>query len=188
MSGRKKFQKIKIIINLFVKINSVLPNGVNQLLFLLFRNFPGKLGLVVRYILLRNLSKVCGDNVSVHTNVFLLNIDKISFGNNVSIHPMCYIDGAGIITIGDNVSIAHATSILSTNHTWDDINSPIKYNKEICDSVVIDNDVWIGCGCRILAGVTISNRTVIAAGAVVVKNVLTKTIVGGVPAIKIKDI
>lgn len=188
MSGRKKFQKIKFIINLFVKINSVFPLGFNRLLFLLIRNLPGKLGLLIRYILVRNLSKDCGENVSVHPNVFLLNINKISFGNNISIHPMCYIDGAGGISIGNDVSIAHATSILSANHTWNDLKLPIKYNKETYASVVIEDDVWIGCGCRILAGVKIASRAVLAAGAVLNKDIYSNTLAGGVPAKEIKKI
>jgi acetyltransferase-like isoleucine patch superfamily enzyme len=188
MSGRKKFQSIKSIINLFVKINSIFPNGLNRLLFLCFRNFPGKLGLLIRYILLRNLSKDCGENVSVHPNVFLLNVDKISFGNNVSIHPMCYIDGAGGIFIGNDVSVAHSTTILSTNHTWININIPIKYNEKTFASVFIGDDVWIGCGCRILAGVKIASRAVLAAGAVLNKDVYSNTLVGGVPAKEIKKI
>jgi acetyltransferase-like isoleucine patch superfamily enzyme len=155
---------------------------------MIFQNLIGKLGLLVRYILLRNLSKKCGENVSIHPNVFLFNIDQISFGNNVSIHPMCYIDGAGQISIGNDVSIAHNTSVLSTNHTWENKEIAIKYNKEIFSSVAIKDDVWIGCGCKILAGVTIGRHCVVAAGAVLNKDVYSNTVVGGVPAKELKRI
>lgn len=188
MTGRKNFQRNRKIINLLVSLFSIFPYYVNQFLFIFFRNLNGKVGLLLRYILLKNLSKKCGDNVSIHPNVFLFNIDKISFGNNLSIHPMCYIDGAGEISIGNNVSIAHNTSIISTNHTWSNNEIPIKYNKIILTSVIIKDDVWIGCGCRILAGVTIASRSIVAAGAVLNKDVNPNTVVGGVPAKEIKKI
>uniref|UniRef100_UPI00263397E1 acyltransferase n=1 Tax=uncultured Flavobacterium sp. TaxID=165435 RepID=UPI00263397E1 len=151
-------------------------------------NMNGKSVLFIRYLLLRNLAKSCGDNVSIQPNVFLFNIHLIKFGNNVSIHPMCYIDGAGEIEIGNDVSIAHSSSILSTNHTWNDVTVPIKYNKETFSKVTIENDVWIGCGCRILAGVTLHQRSVIAAGAVVTTNVESHSVYGGIPAKLIKKI
>ena len=101
---------------------------------------------------------------------------------------MCYIDGAGGIEIGNDVSIAHSSSILSTNHTWNDVTVPIKYNKETFSKVTIENDVWIGCGCRILAGVTLHERSVIAAGAVVTSTVESNSVYGGIPAKLIKKI
>lgn len=90
--------------------------------------------------------------------------------------------------LSDNVSIAHSTSILSVNHTWDDATNPIKYNPVERSAVMIENDVWIGCGCRILAGVTVHTRSVVAAGAVVTKDVPSNVLVGGVPSKIIKSI
>lgn len=187
-SGRDKFKKFKGIITFLSAFFSLFPNSILKFLFNFFRNKNGKSGLLIRYILLRNLAKTCGDNVSVQPNVFLFNIHLISFGNNISIHPMCYIDGAGEIEIGNDVSIAHSSSILSTNHTWNEVTVPIKYNKETYNKVKIDNDVWIGCGCRILAGVTVNKRSVIAAGAVVTADVESNSVYGGIPAKLIKKI
>ena len=101
---------------------------------------------------------------------------------------MCYIDGYGGLTIGNNVSIAHATSVLTTNHTWADTSIPIKYNPETLGPVVIEDDVWLGAGVRVLAGITIAKRAIVAAGAVVNKNVQSNCIVGGIPARVIKNI
>jgi acetyltransferase-like isoleucine patch superfamily enzyme len=187
-TGRDKFKKFRGIIRFVSFFFSLFPNFVLKFLFTLFRNKNGKSGLLIRYILLSNLAKSCGDNVSIQPNVFLFNIHLISIGNNVSIHPMCYIDGAGEIEIGNDVSIAHSSSILTTNHTWNDLSIPIKYNKETFSKVKIDNDVWIGCGCRILAGVTINKRSVIAAGAVVTVDVEANSVYGGIPAKLIKKI
>lgn len=55
-------------------------------------------------------------------------------------------------------------------------------------SVVIEDDVWIGCGVRILSGVKISERSVVAAGAVVNKQFERRSLIGGVPAKLIKKL
>jgi len=187
-SGRNKFKKYKYIISILIKLNAILPNSINKLLLNTFRNISGKKGLLIRYILFKNLSKTCGDNISIAEGVFLFNINKMSFGSNISIHPMCYIDALGELIIGNDVSIAHNTSILTTNHTWHDNSRPIKYNKVTKEKVFIEDNVWIGAGCRILSGVNIQSRSVIAAGAVVTNDVKANTIVGGIPAKVIKSI
>lgn len=187
-TGREKFKKNKVVINVLVKLFGFFPKQILWFLMRFFRNTNGKFGLLIRYLLVKNLSKKCGDNVSIQPNVFLFNLQNISFGTNISIHPMCYIDGAGAIEIDDNVSIAHSSTIISSNHTWQDISLPIKYNKETHSKVTIKEDVWIGCGCRILAGVTIANRAVIAAGSVVNKDVETNSVYAGVPAKFIKKV
>lgn len=182
MTGREQFQKIKPIIELCSKILSLLGRKINNKLFLCFRNTSGKFGILIRYILLKNLALKLGDNVSIQPNVFLFNIQHITFGNNVSVHPMCYIEGAGGVVIGDNVSLAHASTIISTSHTWDNPNIPIKYNPETKGEVVLEDDIWIGCGVRILSGVKIKSRTVVAAGAIVNKSFEGGVVLAGIPA------
>jgi acetyltransferase-like isoleucine patch superfamily enzyme len=169
-------------------LNSLLPPFLNRSLLRFFRRTSGKLGLLIRYILIRNLARECGDNVSIHPNVYLFNVEHISFGDNVSVHPLCYIEGVGELSIGDNVSIAHNSSIMTTNHGWSDTSKPIKYNEQTNSKVIINSDVWVGCGCRILSGVEVGSRSIIAAGAVVVKNIEPNSIVGGIPAKVIKKI
>ena len=188
MTGREKFKTYSRLIFFFSNILGFFGKKLNNKLLVFFRNLDGKSGLVIRYILAKNLFKEIGSNVSIYTNVFILNPEQISMGNNISIHPLCYIEGAGGIEIGDEVSIAHNSSLISTNHTWNDPSVPIKYNKENLKKIVIENDVWIGCGVRILAGVKIGSRSVIAAGAVVSKDFKGSSVIGGVPAKIIKGI
>ncbi len=185
-TGRLQFAKYQGIINILVAIFKPFGKGGNYFLLRFFRNTNGIFGLLLRYIFVKNLAKKVGNNVSIQPNVFLYNLQNIQLGNNVSIHPMCYIEGAGGIDIGDDVSIAHGSSILSTNHQWSNTELAIKYNRESFDKVCIENDVWIGCGVRILSGVTISNRSVVAAGAVVNKSFDKFSLIGGVPAKIIK--
>lgn len=183
MTGRaliKYLDKIAFLLDPFSWICKVFVNPC--------RSFIYRIGVVLRYYSLRRMFQRCGKNVSVHKNVKILHHNRIIIGDNVSIHPMCYIDGEGGIDIGSNVSIAHNTSIMSFNHTWDRQDVPIKYNNKEYGKVEIGDDVWIGCGVRIMAGVTIGQRCVIAAGAVVTKDCEPNSLYGGVPARKIKSI
>lgn len=188
MSGRDLFKRFNFIVSISVSIFSILPKSIRKWLYRLCRNISGNFGVFIRYVLLKKLIKNCGENVSIREMVIIKDFDNLEIGNNVSIHPFCYIDAHGGILIADDVSIAHGSSILSTNHTWENENIPIKYNVITKGKVIIDNDVWIGCGCRILAGVTIHSRAVVAAGAVVTKDVYKNTVVAGVPAKVIKNI
>jgi acetyltransferase-like isoleucine patch superfamily enzyme len=188
MTGREKFKKIKILVNFFSRIFKIFGHRVNLLFLNFFRNTNGNIGVLLRYIFIKNLAKKVGDNVSIQPGVYLFNLQNIEFGNNVSIHPMCYLEGAGGIIIGDDVSIAHASTLISANHTWEDQSKPIKYNPEKLGAITLENDVWVGCGVRILADVIIRERSIIAAGAVVNKSFENKCLIGGVPAKVIKKI
>lgn len=187
-SGREKFKKANRLICILVKICSLIPKEILLKLLESFRMTQGKKGLLLRYLIIKNIAKECGDNVSIHPNVYILNPENLIIGSNVSIHPMCYLECFGGIDIGNDVSIAHSTSILSVNHTWKDEFVPIKYNEIESRRIIICDDVWIGCGARILAGVKINKRSVIAAGAVVNRNVYSNTVVAGIPAKEIKKI
>ena len=87
-----------------------------------------------------------------------------------------------MIEIGDNVSIAHGVSILSFDHGYADPALPFRDNPVILKKVTIGDNVWIGCGVRILKGVEIGSGSIVAAGAVVTRNVPPGVIVAGVPA------
>ncbi len=152
-----------------------------------FRKTTGHKGLVIRYALVKTLAKSCGDNVSIHPDVYLFSVAQLTLGNNVSIHPMCYIDAAGEICIGNDVSIAHATTVLSTTHTFGDPDVPIKDQPIEKHKTVIEDNVWIGAKATVLCGNTVHSGAVVAAGAVVTRDVPANSIVGGVPAKVIKE-
>ena len=99
---------------------------------------------------------------------------------------MCYIDGSGGLKIGNDVSIAHASTIMTTSHTYQDTSIPIKYNNATQDSVEIGNDVWIGSNVIVMDNIHIADGAIIAAGAIVTKDVSSYCVVGGVPARQIK--
>lgn len=183
--GRDKFDKYKTLIYFLSNIISVFPKKFVQVLYGLFQNKKGILGIVIRYILIRPLLHSCGDNVSIHPNVFIFHPEKLDIGSNVSIHPMSYIDAVGEISIGDDVSIAHGTTILSSSHKYD-LDVPIKDQGLTFKKTFIHNNVWIGAKATILYGLTLNSGSIIGANSVVTKNIEKNAIVGGSPAKVIK--
>jgi acetyltransferase-like isoleucine patch superfamily enzyme len=188
MRGREQFRRYRLLIRIVEAIINRFPRVFIEILWTTIDSWRGKLGLVLRYIIARNLAKNCGDVVYIGPYSEIRKWENLVLGSNISINRGAYIDAEGGITIGDNVSIAHGSSILSSNHQWSDNKLPIRDNSGKSEPVYISDNVWIGCGCRIMAGVTIEKRTVVAAGAVVTKDVSEGTLVGGVPARFIKDI
>jgi len=92
----------------------------------------------------------------------------------------------GPVSIGSHVNLAQGIVVTALNHNFNDCSLYIDQQGITTRSVVIGDDVWIGANAVILPGVTIGSHSVIAAGAVVTKDVPDNTIVGGVPAKVIK--
>ncbi|WP_246569743.1 acyltransferase [Lentibacillus saliphilus] len=187
MRGREKFNRYKKVISFLVIVFSILPYRIRVKIFDSLRMLSGKKGLLLRYISLKSLAKDCGDNVSIHQNVYIFGLENLCLGDNVSIHPFCYIDATGTIEIGSDVSVAHATTIMSTEHKYEDKSINIKDQGTKKIKTCIKSNVWIGSGCRILAGSVINEGTILAAGAVVKKQVPKNSIYGGIPAKLIKE-
>jgi acetyltransferase-like isoleucine patch superfamily enzyme len=140
-----------------------------------------------RYFALRRLASSCGVLVDIRAQCFLFRPDQMSLGSRISIHPFCYIDATGGLSIGDDVSIAHGVSILTTEHDFTRMDVPIRDQDIARARVEIGSDVWIGAGARILAGVHIGDHAIVAAGAIVTKDIAPGTIVAGVPARPIRQ-
>ena len=86
------------------------------------------------------------------------------------------------IDIGADVLIGDSVTIRDTGHIFADVDAPIISQGIDVRPVVIEDDVWIGHGATVLKGVRIGRGAVVAAGAVVTRNVEPYTVVGGVPA------
>ena len=185
--GRDLFTKIKPILNAISRMYHIFPLSVRKRIFENKRYSKGLYGIGIRYVLLKSIAKHCGDNVLINQGCFILKPENISIGNNVSIHPMCYIDATGGVEIGKDVSLAHGVTIMSTTHNYADKNAPIKDQGVTSYATVVGDDVWVGAKATILAGISVDDHSIIGAGAVVTHNVSANSIVGGVPAKKIKD-
>jgi len=129
----------------------------------------------------------CGKNLYVHSGVAFYFPYNISIGDNVYFNRNVFITARDPVSIGDDVLIGPNVVINTGNHTFSDRNVPIVKQGHTSERIVIEDDVWIAANAIILKGVTIGKGAVVAAGAVVNKNVAPYTVVGGVPAKKIKD-
>ncbi|MEY4432711.1 MAG: hypothetical protein RLZZ44_841 [Bacteroidota bacterium] len=108
----------------------------------------------------------------------------IFIGKNVFINHGCSFLDLGGITIEDDVLIGPQVNIITENHPVD----PKSRKSLDLKSVTIKRNAWIGANATVLPGVTIGENSIVAAGAVVTKDVPDNTIVGGVPAKFIKKI
>lgn len=189
MRGRDKLRRYERFFTTVAKvINVILSKRIQTYIFYKSDKMGGKLGILIRYILLKNLAKKSGFNISIHKSTFILNLENITFGDNVSIHPLCYIDGTGGIEIGTDVSIAHGVTIMSTEHNYDDRILKIKDQGVSNHFTLIKNNVWIGAKATILAGKIIEEGNIVAAGAIVTKNFNKKNVIlAGSPARIIKE-
>jgi acetyltransferase-like isoleucine patch superfamily enzyme len=107
---------------------------------------------------------------------------KLKIGANSCIGHRATLDARGGLTIGKNVNFSSEVMIWTAQHDWRD-----PMFGTIFKPVVIGDYTWLGPRCIILPGVTVGEGSVIAAGAVVTKDIAPYTVVAGVPAQKIAD-
>ncbi|WP_083539941.1 acyltransferase [Rhizobium tibeticum] len=118
-----------------------------------------------------------GDRVSMRYGVVIdAQSGRVEIGNNVSLNDFAVLLGHGGIRIGNGVRIAAQTAIVSFEHGFDDPAAPIKDQPLRKAQIVIEDDVWIGAGAKILAGAHISRGCVIGANSVI----KGKTVPGGI--------
>ena len=134
-----------------------------------------------------------GDHVQIATNCALFSRESTSagvltIGNNTHIGDNTVIDVADDVTIGNTVAIGPNCVIYSHDHGYESDAAAAWKGPLITRPVMIKDNAWIGSGVTILPGVTIGERAVVAAGAVVTKDVEANCVYGGIPARKIKDI
>ncbi|WP_194774804.1 DapH/DapD/GlmU-related protein [Pararhodonellum marinum] len=134
------------------------------------------------------LNEVLPEPLHAYTTVFPpfhTNFGKfIWIGKCVFINHGCSFLDLGGITIEDNVMIGPQVKITSENHPVD----PKIRRHLILGQVHIKRNAWIGAGATILPGVTVGENAIVAAGAVVNRDVPDNTVVGGIPAKVIKAI
>lgn len=143
----------------------------------------------LRMLIKRSLFKSIGNNF-IFDPSDIFSFDKISVGDDVYIGSGATFSASETdITIGNKVMFGPNVTIMTGDHNTSVIG---KYMFDVKDKlpendlpIVIEDDVWVGCGVIILKGVNIGRGSVVAAGSVVNKSVLAYDIVGGVPAKKI---
>jgi acetyltransferase-like isoleucine patch superfamily enzyme len=104
---------------------------------------------------------------------------NIRVGRNVFINQGCTLNDIGGIEIGDDVMIGPRVSLITSGHPVD----PTQRRRQIVAApIVIRRNVWLGAGAIVLQGVTVGEDSVVAAGAVVTRDVPPGALVAGVPA------
>ena len=121
-----------------------------------------------------------GENSRVMPPVTVVRGNKVRIGKSVVVMNNSLFMAAGGINIEDDVIVAANAQLISNNHDFYD------HAVLTCKPVHLKHNCWIGAGATILPGVTIGENAVVAAGAVVTKDVEDNTIVGGNPAKLIK--
>jgi len=137
----------------------------------------------ITQILSKILDKELQD-VTVFTPLYINCGKHITIGKNVFINFDCTFLALGGITIEDNVLIGPKVSLITENHPL----NPEERKGLTGKPILIKKNAWIGANATILPGVTIGENAVVAAGAVVSKDVPDNTIVGGIPAKFIKSV
>lgn len=174
---------------------------------------PGGLGYKLRQIVNHKRFARCGGNVTIAQGCHIRGFTNIKLGSNIGfgMNAQIYASGAGTesITIGDNVSmnsnviinadmggnivignnviIGPNVVVRASNHAFANTNIPIREQGHNAGSIIVNDDVWIGANAILLPNIKIGRGAIIAAGAVVTKNVDDYSIVAGIPARKIRN-
>lgn len=105
----------------------------------------------------------------------------MSFNTNVHVNA-----DNGRISFGNHVLVGPNVVIRASNHRFDRTDTPIRDQGHSTGEITIEDDIWLGANVSVLGGVRIGRGAVVAAGAVVTKDVASFSVVGGVPARLIK--
>lgn len=106
----------------------------------------------------------------------------VTLGDDCYVGPFTILNGYGGLEIGDNALIAGHCHIVTGNHGFSDLSRPMNTQGITSTGIVIEDDVWLGAGVKVLDGVRIGRGSIISAGAVVTRDVEPMSIMGGVPA------
>lgn len=113
---------------------------------------------------------------------------SITIGEHSEINSFSIIySGGSNISIGSNVIIGPNVNLIGYNHSFTQLDIPIKKQKNSKKDITIHNNVWIGASCSILSGVTIGEGAVIGAGSIVNKDIGPYSVNVGNPCKKIKS-
>ena len=136
-----------------------------------------------------------GKHSRIFGSLFVFKTGKIEIGDYSLLNQNSYLSSTSELKIGNRVLISWNVSIFDNNsHPLNAAERHLHYldpdaNVTIpSDPTIIEDDVWIGCNCVILKGVTIGRGSVISAGSIVTKSIPENSIVAGNPAVVIKTI
>jgi len=153
--------------------------GIQFLFLKLLANFPSQR---IRVFVLRLLGAKIDQSAVLYGGFEIRSPRKLKIGANSCIGHRATLDARGGLTIGNNVNFSSEVMIWTAQHDYRDPRFGTDFKP-----VAIGDFAWLGPRCILLPGVTVGEGAVVAAGAVVTKDVEPYTLVGGVPAQKIAD-
>ncbi len=139
---------------------------------------------IINYVIGYSKAEI-GNQTKLHPTVILRQGERIKIGKNCLLNHNNVLQAGkfkGKIVIGNYVQTGANVMMFAFNHGTELIDKPMIDQDYLDGDIIIEDDVWIGAGSIILPGVTISKGAVIAANAVVNKNIPENAIAGGVPA------
>ena len=148
----------------------------------ILRPWPGRIGMYGRGLIFKIFFNANGKGIKISEGTHIWNPNNVFLGNNVRIGRGSHLNAVEKIKIGSNVSLGPYVIITSANHNYTNINIPINKQGLTAKEIIINDDVWIGTFSVILPGIMIGKGSIIAASAVVTKNVPSGVVVAGVPA------
>lgn len=165
-------------------------NIYKKIFLIIYQTFAGWLNIFpdiflgnrIRRFFYKFYLKKMGKNVIINSHVLFEVPENIEIGDYSTINRSCWFSGGGGLIIGNDVLIGPNVIIHTANHNFENSKMPFRLQGHTYKSVTIKNNVWIGAGAIILPGVIINSNSIIAAGAVVTKDVAEGVIVGGIPA------
>ncbi len=155
------------------------------------RWIPETRGFGLKVWLLRWCGATIGENVRINSSATFSGTGKLTIGNDVWIGPGCFISpvGAAEIKIGNCVDLAPQVMVLTGSHVIDVGVGAHIGGEGIAASVAIGDGCWVGARATLLPGVSLAEKVLVAAGAVVTHTVVSsQTLVAGVPAVEKKKL
>jgi galactoside O-acetyltransferase len=191
-----------------MRIFHLLYSELNEWIVHILRWLPGHCGVILRYHYYKNLLGGCGRKVVIETGCYIRECKNIVLGNTIGLglysqiyaagkgkeriiisdnvylnsNVMINADQGGRIEIGRNCIIGPNVVFRTSDHLFSRKEIPIREQGHNPGTIIVKDDVWIGANVSVLGNVTIGKGAIVAAGAVVTKDIEEFTIVGGVPA------
>lgn len=126
---------------------------------------------------LKLLRAKIGTGTYINRHCYIMDPNRMAIGQNSHINRLCTLDARGGLYIGNSVSVSHGVMLMTGSHDINSHDFSVNYLP-----IRIEDYAWIGCGAIVLQNVKIGRGAVVAAGAVVTKDVPPYTVVGGIPA------
>lgn len=156
----------------------------------LFHNFVPYMRIgrkTIHLLLLKKYSKKVGRNLNFHYGVLFLGTKQTTFRDNISIGRNSLLAMGGTESmIGNDVMMGSDVKLLTIVHGYQDKTIPMHRQKSIYSPIIIEDDVWLGDGVKVISGsnpIKIAKGVIVGAGSVVTKNLdIENGIYAGIPA------